>query len=126
MRVDVAWVPQCLLFADAFQVVRRAEHVSQFGRAEIAPGGTTIAYGTLYPTGDNSLVRQADYEHSQKTMTIVTKFRLRMSAPGYQPDIVLYRGSSYIVRNVRDYTQWGAGFVEAECTSLDAQPAPPQ
>jgi hypothetical protein len=123
--LDVAWVTQVPEFVDAFQVVRRPETVSQHGRTETG-AATITAFGTLYPTGDNELVRQEDYTRAAKTLTVVTPFRLRMSAPGFQPDFVLWRGGTYVVRNVRDYSQYGQGFVEAECSTLDAQDTPPQ
>lgn len=123
--LDVAWVCECGEFVNQFEVVRRQEHVSQFGRAEVIAEPTQFALGTIFPTGDNSLQRQADFETSSKTMTIITRYPLRTSSPGYQPDIVLYQGNTYIVQSVKDWMQIGSGFVEAEVTSLDAQPSPP-
>jgi galactose-6-phosphate isomerase len=124
--LDVGWVALCPEFVDVFEVVRRPELVTMQGRTETYGGTTIRAFGTLYPTGDNSLVRQDDYTRAAKTMTIVTPFRLRMSAPGFQPDFVLYRGNTFVVTNVQDYTQYGDGFVVAECSTRDAQDAPPQ
>jgi galactose-6-phosphate isomerase len=123
--LDVTWIPLCAEFSDAFEVVRRPEQISQFGRVELN-GSTIVAYGTIYPTGDNSLVRKDDHQRAAKTLTVVTPFRLHMSAPGMQPDLILYRGNTFIVSAVRDYTQFGAGFIEAECSSIEAQDLPPQ
>lgn len=112
-------------FADRFQVVRRAETITQLGRSAVL-NAPIEATGVLYPTGDNSLVRQEDQQHGVKTLTCVTPFRLRQAAPGYQPDLVIFRGVTFVVRAVEDYAQFGAGFVVAQCSSLETIDAPPQ
>lgn len=124
-RIEVSWVPMSAQFADRFDVIRRPEVISQFGRATTEQVVAT-AIGTIYPTGDNSLVRQTDYELGRKTLTCVTTYRLQIAAPGHQPDVVLYRGNEYIVTAVEDYSQYGAGFVVAQLSSIRAIDQPPQ
>jgi hypothetical protein len=124
--LDVSDIPLCAEFADRFDVIRRPETISQSGRS--VPSQVTVAglLGTIYPTGDNSLVRQTDYQLGRKTLTIVTPYRLQMAAPGYQPDLVLYRGNQYVVSAIEDFSQYGAGFIVAEVSSILAIDAPPQ
>ena len=43
----------------------------------------------------------------------------------YAPDLVAWRGDLYVVKTVEDLTNWGPGFVEAECISVDLAEAPP-
>jgi galactose-6-phosphate isomerase len=123
--LDVSWVPLEAEFADRFDVVRRPETISESGRSSTTQV-TATAFGTVYPTGDNSLVRQADYELGRKTLTVVTPYRLQQAAPGYQPDVVLYRGNQYVVSALEDFSQYGAGFVVAQLSSISAIDAPPQ
>jgi hypothetical protein len=115
----------CAEFADRFDVLRRAETISEFGRSSTTQV-TATAYGTIYPTGDNNLVRQADFEIGRRTLTCVTPFRLQQAAPGFQPDLVLYRGNQYVVSAVEDYSQYGAGFIVAQLSSVIAIDQPPQ
>lgn len=124
--LDVSDVPICAEFGDTFQVQRRPETVNQFGRSTVTNPQALTQVGTIYPTGDNDLVRQEDQQHGRKTLTIVTPYRLRTASPGAQPDFVYYRGNIFVVSQVRDYTQYGAGFVEAICSSIEAIEAPPQ
>jgi hypothetical protein len=123
--LDVSDIPICAEFSDRFDVLRRPETVSEFGRS-VTSQVTASAVGTIYPTGDNSLVRQADFEISRKTLTCVTPYRLQQAAPGFQPDLVLYRGNQYVVSAVEDYSQYGAGFVVAQLSSVIAIDTPPQ
>jgi hypothetical protein len=124
--LDVSDIPLCAEFGDEFQVQQRPETVNEFGRSIYGGGLHTTARGTIFPTGDNSLQRQDDKQYGVKTLTIVTPFRLRTASPGAQPDFVLYRGNVYIVREVQDYSQFGAGFVVAIVSSVESIDAPPQ
>ena len=123
--LDVSDIPVCVEFGDRFDVLRRPETINAFGRS-VTSQVTATAYGTIYPTGDNSLVRQTDYELGRKTLTIVTPYRLRQAAPGYQPDLILYRGNEYVVSKIEDYSQYGAGLIVAEVSSILATDPPPQ
>jgi hypothetical protein len=124
--LDVSDVTICPEFSDTFQLMRRQEMISSHGRTTVSVQQTQNILGTLYPTGDNSLVRQEDFQHGQETLTIATPFRLRIGSPGYQPDYIAFRGDLYMVRSVQDYTQYGAGFVVAECSSIRSVDTAPQ
>lgn len=124
--LDVSEIIVCAEFADTFQVEQRPETLSQSGRSQVTPAGPTTQLGVIYPTGDNRLQRQADKEFGLKTLTCVTTYRLRTASPGAQPDRVYYRGNIYIVTEVEDYSQYGAGFVVAQLSSVQSIDSPPQ
>jgi galactose-6-phosphate isomerase len=124
--LDVSDIPLCVEFADRFDIIRRPETLSQSGRSVTSQVTVPGLLGTIYPTGDQSLVRQADYQTGRRTITVVTNYRLQQEAPGYQPDLVLYRGNQFLVREIKDFSQYGQGFIEAECSSIIAIDAPPQ
>lgn len=114
---------------DSFTVIRRLETVSDFGRVVITE--TRIpAFGQVTPTGDNSLVRAEAYQTQANTIKVITNFPLRGPAKDsagnqYQPDVVEWRGAPYVVRVLNDYSAFGVGFVEAECSSMALiDPAP--
>ena len=125
LDVSDAWLCPEMSDFPSFDVIRRAETINGVGRSEVTPTLIPNLVGAIYPTGDNSLVRTEDYQLSRKTITVVTTFRLMETAPGYQPDLVFWHGDSFIVRDLNDYSAWGSGFVEAECTSIDLQDLPP-
>lgn len=122
-RINPSWVPMSAQLADRFDVIRRPEAISEYGRS-VTSQVVATARGTLYPTGDNSLVRQSDYELGRKTLTCVTTYRLQIAAPDHQPDLVLYRGNTYVVTAVEDYSPYG--FVVAQLSSIRAIDEPPQ
>ena len=107
---------------NAFQVIRRQQTVNGYGETVLTQ--TTLdAVGAVYPTGDNRLQRQADFSTQADTITVVTRFRLRGASKSggdaYQPDIVLWNGNHYVVADINQYTNYGAGFIEAQCTATD-------
>lgn len=107
---------------EPFTVTRRSESVNSFGESVVTPSTFTAA-GSIVPIGDNSLLREEAFETGANTIRVITTFRLRgvSQAVGqnYQPDLVVWKGNSFIVRTVEDYTQYGAGMVVAECSSID-------
>jgi hypothetical protein len=117
-----------IVAGETFLVTRRMEAINQYGeRTE-----STITYsaiGSVTPTGDNSLVREEAYQLQNKTIRVITTFMLRapskappqptLSQSDYDPDIVTWRGDFYVVKNVSDYSQYGAGMIEAECAGID-------
>lgn len=123
--LDVSQIPLSAEFQDSFTVLARQEQIGDSGRVTVT-AQTSTQRGTLYPSADNSLIRQEDQQHGVKTLTIVTPYRLQMASDGRQPDYIAYRGVMYMIRSVQDFTQYGAGFVVAEGSSLRGIDAPPQ
>jgi hypothetical protein len=115
---------------EGFVVLRRQEIVDTFGRSQ-----TTItripASGSITPSGDNTLARSEDYQTQGNTITIITAFKLRGPSKdalgrNYQPDIIEWRGSRYIISTLNDWSGGGGGMVEAECSSTDIIDLPPE
>ncbi len=105
-------------FLDNFIVQRRMETVDNNGYSQLSTTSYT-AVGVVNPIAPNDLDRQAGYQVMGRTISVVTKFALRGEVTGEQPDIVLWRGNHYVVKAINLYPQYGAGFIEAECTSMD-------
>lgn len=119
---------------EEFMVIRRREIVGQTGfRTNTVERFTS--FGSITPTGDNSMVRDEAYAAQNKSIRVITKFLLRGPAKDtppsgapvtrYDADIVVWKGDSFIVKTLDDYSQFGGGFVEAECTSYDYVDQPP-
>ena len=108
---------------DRFTVIRRRETVDSYGRSQT----TTIRYwavGSIAPSGDNTLSRAEEYQTQGNTITVITRFLLRgpskdAGSRNYQPDIIEFDDSHYIVVTLSDYARYGAGLVSAECVSID-------
>jgi hypothetical protein len=112
-----------------FVVVRRQQTVGTNGLVSITESRFN-ASGSVVPSGDNSLVREEAYSQQANSITVVTGFRLRGVAKtaggaSYLPDLVLWQDNYYIVRDLKDWTDFGAGMTEAECLSFNYVDQPP-
>lgn len=105
-------------FSEQITINRRNEQVNSGGISTLATKQFT-ATGVVYPTGANSMVRQDAYTRGQKSIKVITKFRIQGPSIGYQPDVIVYRGDMFVVKTTDDFTQYGAGFIVAECVSMD-------
>lgn len=118
------------LLLDSFNVIRRVETVNNSGEAVLSLTATTNVSGVVKPIGDR-LDRKSDQDSSQKDLRIFTRFALRGEArdgvpTNWKPDLVFWHGNNFIVKNVRDWGGYGAGYVAAECNSLELVSMPPQ
>lgn len=114
---------------EGFTVIRRREKVNDDGIAEKFPS-VFSASGNLQPDGVNGLLREEAYSAQAKTLLVVTTFRLYPVAVShggtrYQPDLIYWDGNYYIIKTFLDYNKYGAGFVEAQCMSIDFVDFPP-
>ena len=113
----------------AFVVLRRQEIVNNFGESTVRVSNAN-AVGSVQPKGDNSLMREADYDAQASTIIVVTTFRLHGVSKGpantqYKPDIIFWQNNFYEVVNVMNWSPFGAGFIEVEATSIHNIDGPP-
>lgn len=106
-------------FTSAFSVERRTETISTKGRSQISTQVFTGVIGAVTATSPNDLARLEDYQITQRAITIVTKFRLQGEVTGKQPDVINWRGDRYVVKHIDYYPQFGNGFIQADCVSMD-------
>ena len=109
-------------FLDAIVVLRRQEIVSSKGRSTVSTSQIPT-YANVDAASPDQLERLADAQFQGKTLSIVTKFRLRgvseQGSSGYQPDVIQYNGDSYIVQLIDDYSRYGVGWIQALATSIN-------
>jgi len=126
MPLDIA--SDCVLdpmLADTFNVIRRMETVGANGRSTTQNQTFKRIVGVVNMSSDAEVVRQQfpEMEFSTRVISVVCKFRLQTAVQNYQPDIVVWRGNNYLVQQIALYPQYGAGFYEATCTSMDTADA---
>jgi len=128
--IDVSDVIDDVEFSDTFTVVRRLEQVGNDGVSALQLYKFPNVSGEVYPTSPNALQQTPDARRTQKSITVVTKFRLRGTAQNevqqtYQPDLVIWAGEYFQVEAPNDYSRYGAGFIEAVCIAISTQDLPP-
>jgi hypothetical protein len=115
---------------EQFRIQRRIETIDATGDQNFTTQYLT-ARGVITLGTPNDETRDPDFTFGQKNIEVVTRIRLRSVAETinnitYQPDIVLWRSDSYLVRTVEDRSAFGPGWVVCECSSQDLADDPPQ
>lgn len=105
-------------FADEFAVKRRSEIIDLHGRSNTQDQIIPNLFGIITAASPSDLDRREDYQNMSRSLTIVCQFSLRGETTNFQPDIVVWRGSEYLVKHVDAYPQFGKGFYQAECSSM--------
>jgi hypothetical protein len=105
-----------------FTIIRRQEIVNNFGESTwVIQKIPTI--GSVQPSGDNSLIREDGLDAQSDSIKLCTTFRLRGVSKGpnasrFKPDIVLWMGNYFEVITVNSWSDFGAGLIDAEATSV--------
>ncbi len=124
--LDVSEVLSDSDIASKFIVRRHRETVGNNGRATVQTKSIRNVVGVITVSSPSDLKRLTEEDRTGKHLSIVTKFKMRATAPGYKPDTILWYGSEYQVKNIEPYPQYGAGFVQVIVGSIEAQDQPPR
>lgn len=113
-----------LMMEDQLAVERRVSTIDNHGR--VVSTTTVIPFaGVVAATSPDDLVRIPEQEMMNKSITVITPFRLQGPTPSSEGDVVQWGGSRFIVRALDDFSHYGAGFVQAICASMESEdPAP--
>lgn len=123
-RLDPTRALSSPYLASKFTVIRRPNTVSPTGVVVIGPTERLEGIGIITFPSASRLQREDAYQIQGKMISVATKTRLYgamrdKAGQQYQPDIILWRGDHYQVVSVDDWTNFGAGFVNALCASTD-------
>lgn len=122
--LDVSWVVLDPMLADVFTVIRRTETVDSTGRPVIGSTSFPDQLGVITQEAPNALQRADDAETVPRVITVSSKFNLRGASLGYQPDLVIWNGTTYLVKQVLPYSRFGSGFYEATASSMTTMDVP--
>jgi hypothetical protein len=105
-------------------VRRRSVLVNGQGRGKTTEDVIPNVKAIINAQGANGQRRSETSSIGYTTYSVITKYPLRKQAAGILPDIVLYAGMELLVIELKDYTRYGGGWVEATCTSQQIADAP--
>jgi hypothetical protein len=115
-------------FTDRFAVVQRVQNTSSLG--VITTTNTTIpdVLGIVLPTKPSDLKRYDDRQFGNRSLWIITRYRLNTAAQARygnppqqrQPDWILWNGDTFMVVDVQPFTRYGPGWTENLVTSIDS------
>jgi hypothetical protein len=110
--------------ADNFHVLRSVETVNEHGRTVKEETLLRNVVGVVTAASPNDLMRIPESQAQGRCLSIVTKVPLVASSQGYQPDYIIWRGSSFMILAFDPYPQFGEGFYQAVAMSINHQDLP--
>lgn len=106
-------------FLEDFSVIRRHERIVD-GRTVVTPT-TFEAYGTICAATPNQLNNLPEGRSAERGISVVTQLHLKCAEAGYQPDLLVWRGSQYLVTAIDNYPHIGVGFFQIVAVSTTSQ-----
>ena len=116
--LDVSDVLLCPEFTDEYYIQRNTETINDKGRSVTTPAKTK-SFGVVTMASGRDLQRLTDYEVLERVIKITTKTRLQSEVNGAQPDIIIWRGDNYVVKDIKLYPQFGQGFYSVLAASIN-------
>ncbi|MDB5448419.1 MAG: putative phage head-tail adaptor [Phenylobacterium sp.] len=112
-------------FCEVLTVIRRLQTLVR-GRATTTETTITPApVGVVLAQSDAPIQRGPDQQNLPRLIQVHTPFRLRSASKDpvsglvYQPDIIVWGGDRFVVNKVQDFSRYGRGFLQADCSSQD-------
>jgi hypothetical protein len=106
-------------FLEEFVVHRRKEMVVD-GRTKMEVQ-VHPSYGTICAATPNQLNNLPDGRSAERGISVVTQDHLKCAEAGYQPDLVVWRGSQYQVASIDNYPHLGVGFFQVVAISTTSR-----
>lgn len=131
--LDVSWVTLDPMLADVFDVSRRLDIVGTNGRTtptvvETFPG----VVGVVTQQDPGALMRREEGQIVPRRILVASTFAFRGASretgwalpEGYQPDLIDWNGTTYVVTEVMSYQRFGGGLTEVIAESMTAVDVP--
>lgn len=104
---------------DGLVRIRNVETVGDNGIATWQQEQTTFSGVVTQMGASAKTIRDEDATYISDSIAITTMTELVGSDSTDNADIVVWNGKNYTVMNVRDNSNWGAGFYRAECRAIE-------
>lgn len=130
--LDVSWVTTDPMMADTFDVERRQDVIGANGRTTPTVVETFMALvGVVTQQDPADLMRRDDGQIVPRRIFVASPFAFRGATKdgpplpvGFQPDLISWNGTKYVVTNVMSYQRFGRGFSEVVAESMTAVDTP--
>lgn len=123
-QLDVSFVVSDPMLADRFTVIRRAEVIGEDGRVTTTETTHPNQIGVVTQQDPSDLMRRDDGQFVPRSIFIASRFAFRNAATGVQPDVIIWAGNRFEVKQAYNYSRFGRGLFECVAVSTDAMDQP--
>jgi hypothetical protein len=121
MRIDVSEVLLDPDFVDDVVHITRVSTTNGLGENVIQECRNNT-FGCVQPANGKTINRLPELFRVANLMSFWLQSKIVTSEPGKYSDLLVYRGQTFQVQNVFDWTSWGEGWCEGTC--IAQVPAP--
>lgn len=122
--LDVSFMTTDPMLSDLFNVTRQTETVDTQGLAQVSSQTFVDVPGVVTQQPPDALMRAPDGQAVPRRIMVCTPFAIRGAVQGYQPDLITWAGTEYLVTEVLPYSRFGQGTYEAVAESRQAMDVP--
>jgi hypothetical protein len=106
-------------FVTFVTIKRRLQVIDAHGRPALVETLFPRIPAVINSGSPNNLSRDEDHATFTRSINVVLSFKIIGQVDGFLPDIVIWEGNNFIVDSFDPYPQYGAGFYQVTCTSMD-------
>ncbi len=119
--LDVSWMTTNHMLADTFDVIRRSDPVDNYGRTNPTAVQTFSGItGVVTQQDPADLMRRDDGQMVPRLIFVASTFAFKNASAGFQPDQIVWNGTTYTVKQVYPYSRFGPGSYEVVAESMNA------
>lgn len=122
--LDVSFVTADPMLADTFAVRRQEQVITDKGRVETTDTLFENLTGVVTQQDPAELMKRDDGQFVPRSIFVASRFAFRNVVEGFQPDIIIWNGTEYWVRQVYSYSRFGTGMYEVVASSQTAVDQP--
>jgi hypothetical protein len=115
-QIDVSALLSDPDFTDNIQVLTRVPAIDNFGENTITES-TLNTIGSVQPATGKALSRIPEAAREANMSNFWFKGEIVSFAPGLYTSVLVFRGHRFQVKNIFDWSNWGAGWTEGLCVA---------
>lgn len=116
MRIDVTEVLADPDFVDDVVHISRVPTINGLGE-NILSECKANTFGSVQPASGKTISRLPELFRVANLMSFWLQGEIVTSEPGKYSDLLVYRGKTFQVQNVFDWSAWGEGWCEGTCVA---------
>jgi hypothetical protein len=114
-NIDVAFLLDDPDFVDTAQVIRRSMVDGSNGRGSMTEAPPVGLVGSFQSPTGRDLKRYPEGARADDWVVVYTREPLQPQRDGAPGDVVVWNGARHVVQMVKNWGNFGAGFVVADC-----------
>lgn len=119
-RINVSRILRSPRYTDTIVIYRRMDVINGYGEFTPVDQEPITDIAVVQNASVNDLKMLPDSAQLDNTISVIYNGLLNLETEDTYADIVLWQGKRYQVQYIKDWDNWGQGFIKAICQQVDA------